>query len=127
MNFLIFTLISLLSLSCSTSGPDYYREQGSSLAKSLTYELKKVYTREQLLDRQEKIESLMRKLKSLIYESEGYLKAHPETEIPLFTRQNQEVSDALQSELNRLLRVEGCRELLNKLFQSGYQNDPGFR
>lgn len=67
------------------------------------------------MDRRERVESLFQELRMLIVECDLYLKAHPEVEAPLFTRQDQEVSDSLQAEINRLLRVEGCRELLNEM------------
>lgn len=101
--------------SCAGSGPDYYREQGTSLSKSLLLELKKVRTREEYLDRRINIEKLYFELQALIVEADKYLKAHPEIEMPLFTRQNQEISDNLQLELNRLFRLEGCPELLNEM------------
>lgn len=112
----ITSFLLLVLCSCSGPSPESYREQGSALIRTLIKDLKKVRTKEELVDRQEKIHQTFIKLKETVMEAESYLKAHPKTEIPLFTRQDQDLSDELQIELNRLLRIDGCREVLNNWF-----------
>lgn len=115
MKFSFTLLVALLIASCTSSGPDYYREEGTAISRALVKELKKVRTREELLDHQENIKQLLGKLNKVIQESDAYVRGHPEIEVPPFTRQDQDLSDALLAELNRLLRIEGCRELVNEM------------
>lgn len=115
MKYLFFFLILMLNASCGSSQPDQFRDQGSEIIRALLHDLKKVRTREELMDKEASISKNMDKLKKLVFEADKYLKSHPETEVPLFSRQNQTLSDDLQTELNRLLRIEGCRELINEL------------
>lgn len=115
MKICIFFIFLVLAGACTPSGPEQFRDRGTTLMRALVYDLKKVRSREELMDRQDRIKVNLTKLKSLIFETDRYLKSHPEVEIPLFSRQNQILSDELHSEINRLLRMEGCRELINQL------------
>lgn len=108
-------LILFFLTACSSPSPEHYRERGSALVRALVKELKKVNTREELMDHEARIRELFYEITSLTLEINTYLKAHSEMEIPLFTRQDQDLSDALQHELNRLLRKEGCQEFINQL------------
>lgn len=111
---LLFSLLFLL-FACSSPSPEHYRERGSALVRALVKELKKVHTREELMDHEARIRELFAELSALVLEIQAYRKVRPEVEIPLFSRQDQDLSDALQVELNRLLRKEGCREIINQL------------
>lgn len=115
MKFSFTLLLALMIASCTPSGPDYYREEGTAISRALLKELKKVRTREELLDHRENIKALIGKLNKVVQESDAYIKGHPEIEVPPFTRQDQDLSDALLAEINRLLRMEGCRELFNEI------------
>lgn len=105
-------LIFLMTLSCSSSKPEEFREEGVSITKNLIREFKKVKSRDELLDRTKKIESLFKQLTLVVSKAELYLKEHPELDIPYFSKDDQEASDELRLEINRLYMIEGCREII---------------
>lgn len=111
---LLLLLCLACSLACSSGSPDDYRERGSAILRALVKELKKVHTREELMDREAKIHHLFAEMSLLVHEADTYLQVHPGIEVPLFSRADQDLSDELQIELNRLLRKEGCREILHQ-------------
>lgn len=114
MKTIFFSIFLIFFAACSSNMPEHYRERGSAIIRSLVKELKKIRTKEELMDRYTKIEDSFKRLHLLVEESRELLARNPEMEIPLFSRQDQDLSDELQSEINRLLRVEGCREVLNQ-------------
>lgn len=113
--FVLCFILGFILAACSAPSPETYRERGSTLVRALLKELQQVHSREELMDHEAEIRHLFQELTHLVLEAEIYVQAHPEREIPLFSRYDQKLSDELQTELNRLLRKEGCQELLNEL------------
>lgn len=110
--FLIFLILFLTA--CSSESPHTLREEGVSKTRSLISVFRKIRTREQLLDHTEEITRYLKEFASVMQTAEIYYVTHPEETIPPLSKQEQELSDELKMHLNRLFRLDGCQEVIEK-------------
>lgn len=114
--YIIFLVsISSLLISCSSRTLDDYRDEGEGIVRALTAELKKIRTRDDLLVHAPRLKQLFGSLVDIIIEAESYKKAHPEAELVSHHKRDQSASDQLRIELNRVLHLEGGREVIEKV------------
>lgn len=111
--FLLLTITLLLS--CSSRNLEDFRDEGEGIIRALTAELKKIRSRDDLLVHAPKLKQLFESIVDLIIQAETYKEAHPEAEIALHHKKEQSASDQLRIELNRILHMEGGREVIEKV------------
>lgn len=83
--------------------------------RAITAELKKIRSRDDLLLYAPRLKQLFESLVNIIIEAEKYRKIHPEAEIASPHKKEQSASDLLRIELNRILYMEGGREVIEKV------------
>jgi len=80
--------------------------------RSLVKEFKAVKSRDELMEKEEKVKTLFEKLVKVLVEAKLYLDNHDEA--LEFKWKDHELSDELKAEINRLYRIEGCKEIIEK-------------
>jgi hypothetical protein len=116
--FLFFVPFFIISCSKSIEG---YREEGEGVTRSLIQELTLIHSYQDLRGAQARLEVLYNNLTDLmiasheLQEKEGYI------EIPELSKINHDLSDKLREELNRIYRLEGGKELMEKFQDKALQ------
>ena len=106
----IFSLILGLLCGCGPSSTDDFKQQGEAISRLITRDLKKVKSREELV----KIVPLLKKrfsdLVDLMIEARKFQQKYPDA---LAAEELEpEMDDALLTELKRVYRLEGGREII---------------
>ena len=101
-----------LLLGCQ--GPSYedFRAKGRSKTRSLIADLKTVRTKDQLIEKKDKLGRHFKELAELARQVEGYQKKSEEKIPPLGT-EDLELSDRLRTEILRIYRLEGGKEIID--------------
>ncbi len=111
---LLLIVLLLIAISCGPRSLEDFQEEGEGVIRSLIQELKGIHTREQLLAASGKLQRQFDRLITLIIAAEEFSFSHPEVEKGEEIRHNHELSDQLRVELNRLYRLEGGRQIIEK-------------
>lgn len=111
---LILLNLLLIATSCGSRSFEDFEEEGEGVIRSLIQELKAIHTREQLLAASGKLQRQFDRLTSIMIAAEEFGLSHPELDREEHLRLNHELSDQLRVELNRLYRLEGGRQIIEK-------------
>lgn len=85
-----------------------------SVMRSLIAELKQIHSRDDLPAHADRLQQLFTALAEKIVEARKYKEVHPDSEPLIHAGKEQSVSDKLRIELNRILHMEGGREVIEK-------------
>lgn len=85
--------------------------------RALIAELKQIHSRDDLPVHAQKLQQLFNAVADEIIEARKYKKAHPDEESIISNGKEQSVSDQLRIELNRILHMEGGREVIEQVQQ----------
>lgn len=107
-------LVTLLLTGCGPRSQEDFREEGEGLTRSLIQELQAIHTREQLLMASSRLQRLFDQLVNSMIAAEEFHALHPEQDKGELTQRNHDLSDQLRLELNRLYRLEGGRQMIEK-------------
>ena len=102
-------------LSCSSNSLEDFSEEGEGVSRALTLELKRIRSRDDLLIYAPKLEQLFDSLVYVIIEAQKYQEAHPDAKAVFYVKKDHSASDELRIELNRILYMEGGREVIEKV------------
>jgi hypothetical protein len=112
---LLFILLCIsLLFSCTSRNLDDFRAEGKSKIRALTAELQLIRTRDDLNPHATRLEQLFNELASVMVEVQLYKESHPAAELSDI-KQDMSDADQLRMELNRVLRLEGGREVIEKV------------
>ena len=110
---IIFFILFLLT-SCGSYSLEDFEEEGKGVIRSLVQELKSIHTREQLKASSAKLQRLFDQLVTVIIAAKEFSESHPELDSGTFLAHQHELSDQLRTELNRIYRFEGGRQMIEK-------------
>lgn len=119
--------ILCLATGCGTRSLDDFREEGEGVTRSLIQELQTIHTREQLLSSSGRLQRLFDNLVNVMMAAEEYCSGHPELEKGELMPHNHELSDQLRIELNRLYRLEGGRQFIEKCEENALHRLDAFK
>lgn len=123
-NFLLLILLLLLAVSCGLRSFEDFEEEGEGVIRSLIQDLKSIRTREQLLAASSKLQRQFDRLVSIMIAAEEFGLSHPELAKEEVAWLNHDLSDQLRVEINRLYRLEGGRQIIEKCQEKAlYQLD----
>lgn len=114
---IVFIFIAILFQSCGLSSSSDYREAGQEKIKKFIVELKKVHSRDQLLDAEKNLVPCYKELIDLFVLAKVFLENNSESDEPLLSSKDRELNENLRFEMIRICRIEGGREILER-----YQN-----
>lgn len=101
--------------SCSSHTLDDFRDEGEGIIRNLIVEFKQIRSRDDLLTHAKALQQLFNSLVDVIIEAQKYKIAHPEAVPTTQNKKEQAVADQLRIELNRILHMEGGREVIEKV------------
>jgi hypothetical protein len=104
----------VMATSCGPHSLEEFEEEGEGVMRSLIQELRVIHTREQLLAAYGRLQRQFDRLVIIMIAAEEFKHSHAEWEKEEFVRQNHDLSDQLRIELNRLYRLEGGRQIIEK-------------
>lgn len=113
LNFLFLTFLLLFS-SCSSSKPEDFREDGRSISKSILKQLKKVQSKEDLIEMSSVLEDLFTNLTSIMINAKNCSEEYCLEIMPL-EQEDYLISDKFRFELNRIYRIPGAKEIMEKI------------
>ena len=117
--FPLFLLFILVLTGCHSSSLDDYQEEGEAVIRSLIQELKKIHTRHELVRATPSLQKLFDRLVSVMVAAEEFRLSHQESIKGSEVRVNHDLSDQLRVELNRIYRLEGGRQIIEKCQERG--------
>jgi hypothetical protein len=103
-----------LFTSCTQNSLDGYREEGQGIIRSIIEVLKPIHTREELVNSAPQLKRLFNNLTDILILAHEFRTKHPDAEVHGLTIDDHTLSDELRDELNRILRIDGGREILEK-------------
>lgn len=112
MHALSMLMFFLLLTACSPNSMEDFHHEGESICREITHELKKIQTREDLLQSAPKLKSKFNKLVDLMIEAKIFQQESEEAFDPMTFKK--EASRALLNELKRIYKLEAGREIIEK-------------
>jgi hypothetical protein len=109
-----WVILTMTLVSCGPRSLNEFEEEGEGVIRSLIQELQVIHTREQLLAESGNLQKQFDRLVNIMIAAEEYVISHPDLDRVEFSRHNHELSDRLRIELNRLYRVEGGCQIIEK-------------
>ena len=110
----LFFLTTSIFFACSPSSISEYRNEGEGRTRDLIAELENIYSREELVKASPRLKRLFEELVDLIVEAKIDQKERPELFYEDFAKKENRFNDKLRNELNRIYRIDGGRELVEK-------------
>lgn len=111
----------LITAGCGPRSLDEFEEEGEGVIRSLIQELQAIHTREQLIAASGRLKRQFERLAGIMIAAQEYVVSHPELGKEKFVCKNHELSDRLRIELNRIYRLEGGRQIIEKCEESALQ------
>lgn len=115
IKFISILLSICLFFACSSRHLDDFQEEGKGKIRALITELQLIRTRDDLNPHAERLEVLFDELVSVMIEALLYKESHPTAELSEAAKQERNDADQLRIELNRVMRLEGGREVIEKV------------
>lgn len=101
--------------SCSSPSDEDFREKGHSINKSIIKELKAIHTRDDLVKKELKLQRLFERLaETMIAARNHQLDMHRTSIFLPFSKEDEQLSGLLRAELNRVYRLPGGKELVER-------------
>ena len=111
----LFFLFLLILSACSPSSGNEFHEKGDRISRLLIIELKQIRSREDLLAHSIKLEELFNQLADLMIEANAASAPSFEFGLDESSGLDPSVSDQLRVELNRVIHMEGGRDVIEKV------------
>lgn len=111
---IIYSFLVFIASACSPNSLDDFREQGESVSRSLTNELRKIHSREDLLKAAPKLKRLFNELVNIMIAAQEFRLHHPALELTESKKEMENLSDQLREELNRVYSIDSAREVIEK-------------
>lgn len=111
---LFFFFLLLISTGCSPRSLQDYKEEGEGVVRTLVEELKAIRSRDELLSASGRLRRHFDRLAEIMVSAEEHRREHALSETDECYVPNRELSDQLREELNRLYRIQGGRQIIEK-------------
>ncbi|MDB6080734.1 MAG: hypothetical protein JWO53_6 [Chlamydiia bacterium] len=110
--YVLFLLLFLSSVSCQRQSPTYFQERGRQKIEELIVELQKIESIEDLVAHGTRLKAIYNSLATLAIQARLYQKKmNVQWEM---TEEDRELNENLRQELNRLYKLSGAKELIEK-------------
>jgi hypothetical protein len=90
-----------------------FKEEGQAISRLLVAELKNIRSRDDLVEHAPKLQELFDRLVTVIIQSQEFKSKHPNASCTVSPNE-QSVCEQLRIELNRVLHMEGGREVIER-------------
>ena len=109
-------------ISCSTQTPDDFKKESRRHISALICELKKIRNRDDLLLHTSELQFHFNSIADLMIRSKEYHAQYGETDSDVSEQNDLFINDQLSIELNRVLHMEGGREIILKVQKEAINN-----
>lgn len=110
-----FLWLACFSLcACSPSSNEDYREAGRSINRTLTKELQSIHSHDELVQKLPKLEKLFSRLADVMIGARKFQLTHIQSASLPLTKEDQQISDQLRVELNRIFIIPRGKELVER-------------
>lgn len=103
--------------SCSSESLTDFHYEGEAVSRLLIAELQQIRSRDDLLVHAPRLQELFNQLVDLMIHAQEFKDTHPNASLDVVFKEHSE-SDRLRIELNRVLHMEGGKEVLEKAQES---------
>ncbi len=107
-------LIVLVFVSCGPRSLEDYRREGRQSVRSLTKELSRIQSRQDLITEGPKIKKKFNEMVDLIIAARQFYESRLSEEMVPLNEEDREASDKLREEIDRIERIQGAEALLTK-------------
>lgn len=114
INLLVRLCLLLMTTGCGSSSLEDFEEEGEGVIRSLIQDLKVIYTREQLLAASGGLQRHFERLVTIMIAAEEFNLSHLKLDKGKNVQLNHDLSDQLRVELNRLYRLEGGQQIIER-------------
>lgn len=111
---LLSFMICLFLSGCGSKTALEFHEEGNGITRSIVRELKAVQTRKELVQACPKLKKLFNDLVTVIISAQEFQLKHPEYTDEELDKTERGISEELRVELNRIYKIDGARELIEK-------------
>lgn len=111
--FLLF--IVALFVGCSPGSLKDFRHEGESTCRAIISDLQSIENREDLMRMEPILKRRFEKLATIIIEARQFQIAYPEEALSVQMPQENEISDTLKEELQRVYSIEGGKEIIERV------------
>ena len=111
---LVISLVLVGLVGCSPHSLEDYQYEGEAQARALVKELKKIHTREELSSALPKLKKQFHQFVQLMIQAKEFQLKHPEYEEVDPAYFDHTYTEALKTELVRVCKLEGGREMIEK-------------
>ena len=108
----IYFMLLLLLTACQPNSKQDFHSEGTSLAKTLIFDLREIHSKEDFLEIAPRVKKKIQKLTDLMILSVHYQTKHPSEREEIIDRR---YSDLLLEEFKRIYAMQGCREIMESL------------
>jgi hypothetical protein len=110
----LLLLFSCLFSACSYDSYEDFREEGHGVIRSLIKELEVIRSRDDVLSASPQLENLFLRLAQVMATAQQFEAQNPQLTMPGLSAKDHALSDQLRGELNRIYRLEGGKEAIEK-------------
>lgn len=114
-------IILLLLTGCGPSSSEDFKEQGKSLTHKLLAELEPINSREEILKIAPRLQKIFDEMVSVMIAAREFTEKHPKMGESDLNDADHELSEQLRLELNRIYKIDGCREVVEKAQRQALQ------
>jgi hypothetical protein len=107
-------LLLLLLIGCSHECPDSFKEEAAGVMRTLIEELVPVKTSAELFKKQKKIKRMYTELSDLSIKARIWQESHPNAISCERHHLDENLSEALKRELERVYKIDGAREIMEE-------------
>ncbi len=113
LTYLLLLLLIFALSGCGRNSLEDFRLEGEEVAYTLIQELRKIRTRDQLRNSSGKLQRLFNDLADIMIAALEFRQKHPGLEKNLLPFNNK-LNNQLRFELNRIYKIEGGRQIIEK-------------
>lgn len=114
ISVLFLLVIAALASGCSPGSLKDFRHEGESACRDIVADLQSIENREDLMRMEPILKKRFEKLVSLIIEARQFQIAYPEEALSVQMPQENDLSDVLKEELERVYSIEGGKEIVER-------------
>jgi len=107
-------LVLILLAGCGPSSSEDFKEQGKTLSRHLLAELQSIHSRDELTKATPRFQMIFDEMVSVMIATREFAEKHPKSEMTELNDEDHHQSEELRFELNRIYKIDGCREIIEK-------------
>lgn len=113
MRFVALASLFLLN-SCGPSSQEDFHEEGKKLTQQLIIEFSSIESRAELVNKSTRLQKIFDEMVSVMIAAREYREKNPHIAVMDISDEEHTLSKKLREEMNRIYKIEGCREIVER-------------